>query len=356
MKIMTIVGARPQFVKAAVVSRAIAGMSGVQEVIVHTGQHYDADMSEVFFKEMEIPHPHYNLSVHGMTHGAMTGRMMEKLETVISAEHPDVVVVYGDTDSTLAGALTAAKIHVPVAHVEAGLRSYNMAMPEEINRILTDRVSSVLFCPTEAAILNLCKEGYDSFPVQIVRTGDVMYDAAIHYASKAQAPREYIPHDYILATLHRAENTDNPLVLKHVLNAMEQVSAHIMPIVMPLHPRTRQKMEQINYDITRSHIQFVPPMGYFEMLYLLQHTQLVMTDSGGLQKEAYFFGKKCVTMREQTEWVELVQCGCNVLSGAEEQGIQQAVQHMMAACPCFGQQLYGDGHAGECIVNHLINR
>lgn len=356
MKIMTIVGARPQFVKAAVVSRVIADTQGVQEVIVHTGQHYDADMSEVFFKEMAIPHPHYNLKVHGMTHGAMTGSIMEKLETVMKAEHPDMVVVYGDTDSTLAGALTAVKMHVPVAHVEAGLRSFNMAMPEEINRILTDRVSSVLFCPTEEAIHNLYKEGYEHFPVHIVRTGDVMYDAAMYYGAGSRAPKGNIPCNYILCTLHRAENTDSAQVLEDILGAMEHISAHIMPIVCPLHPRTRQKMEQLNYDFEQSDIQFMSPVGYFEMLYLLQHTQMVMTDSGGLQKEAYFFGKKCVTMREQTEWVELVQCGCNELGGVGRQSIISAVERMMQASPVFTQQLYGDGNAGKQIVNYLINK
>lgn len=356
MKIMTIVGARPQFVKAAVVSRVIADMEGVQEVIVHTGQHYDADMSEVFFKEMDIPHPHYNLNVHGLSHGAMTGCMMEKLEMVMKAEHPDMVLVYGDTDSTLAGALTAVKMHVPVSHVEAGLRSFNMAMPEEINRILTDRVSSVLFCPTEVAMHNLYKEGYEHFPVHIVLTGDVMYDAAVYYGIKAQAPNGYIPDNYILCTLHRAENTDSAQVLKGILEALEYISVHIMPVVCPLHPRTRQKMGQLNYDFARSSIRFMSPVGYFEMLYLLQHTQMVMTDSGGVQKEAYFFGKKCVTMREQTEWVELVQCGCNELGGVGRQSIINAVERMAQTSPVFTQQLYGDGNAGKYIVNYLINR
>lgn len=354
MKIVSIVGARPQFVKAAVVSRAIARTGSIKEVIVHTGQHYDKNMSEVFFSEMDIPAPDYNLAVHGMTHGAMTGRMLEGIEQVLLQEHPDMVLVYGDTDSTLSGALAAVKLHIPLAHVEAGLRSFNMQMPEEVNRIVTDRISSILFCPTENAVRQLQKEGMENGFSKIVLCGDVMYDAALYYAGKARAPQENIPSNYILTTLHRAETTDNIQILLSVFAALEYISRHIMPIVLPLHPRTKSSLEAANYHFANSAITFMEPVGYFEMLYLINHAQMIMTDSGGLQKEAYFFKKKCLTLREQTEWVELLDCGCNVLCGTKQETIVQYAQSMLNKNVSFEQVLYGNGHAGEEIVKYLV--
>lgn len=354
MKILTVVGARPQFVKAAVISRAIAGIDGVEEVIVHTGQHYDANMSDVFFEEMDIRRPDYNLNVNGLSHGAMTGQMLEKTEKVLMDEKPDWVLVYGDTDSTLAGALAASKLHIPLAHVEAGLRSFNMQMPEEINRILTDRVSNVLFCPTSQAVANLRNEGFGSFGCDILKCGDVMYDAAMFYKSKACKPAAKLPQKYMLCTIHRAENTDNIAKLMAIFAALEKKSPEI-PVVIPIHPRTRAILEKNSYPFAKSGVTFINPVGYFQMIWLITNAQLIMTDSGGLQKEAYFFEKKCVTMREQTEWTELVDCGCNVLAGADTAKIISCVEEMLSRKADFSQPLYGDGHSGEFIVKKLMS-
>ena len=355
MKCLTIVGARPQFIKAAVVSRAFAKIGGIEEVIVHTGQHYDGNMSDVFFTEMSIPQPKYNLGVCGLTHGAMTGRMMEQTEAVMLQERPDWVLVYGDTDSTLAGALAASKLHLRLAHVEAGLRSFNMQMPEEINRILTDRVSNLLFCPTQTAIDNLRREGYDNFDTEIVRTGDVMYDAALYYSSFARPPQTDLPDHFILCTLHRAENTDTPEVLDLLMRGLEAVSENYFPVVLPLHPRTRAKLEAMGYDRTASPIQFIEPVGYFEMVWLLQHCSLVMTDSGGVQKEAFFFRRPCVTLRNETEWVELVAGGYNRLAGIAPSKIRYVTEMMLAAHPDYSVPLYGDGKSGEMIAEKLVD-
>ena len=252
--------------KAAVVSRAFAKAGNIEEVIVHTGQHFDDNMSEVFFQEMSIPKPKYNLGISGLTHGAMTGRMMEQIEAVMLTERPDWVLVYGDTDSTLAGALAASKLHLRLAHVEAGLRSFNMQMPEEINRILTDRVSDLLFCPTQTAIDNLRREGYDHIGTEIVRTGDVMYDAALFYSQSARPPQTELPERFILCTLHRAENTDTPEILTALMQGLEAVSGKQLPVVLPLHPRTRAKLDALGYDRATSPIRFIEPVGYFEMV------------------------------------------------------------------------------------------
>ena len=354
MKCLTIVGARPQFVKAAVVSRAFAQVGGVEEVIVHTGQHYDGNMSEVFFREMSIPEAKYNLGVCGLTHGAMTGRMMEQLEAVMLQERPDWVLVYGDTDSTLAGALAASKLHLRLAHVEAGLRSFNRQMPEEINRILTDRVSNLLFCPTQTAIDNLRREGYDNIDTEIVRTGDVMYDAALFYSGSARPPQTELPDHFILCTIHRAENTDTPEILTAMMTALEKVSKRELPVVLPLHPRTRARLDEMGYDRAASPIRFIEPVGYFEMVWLLQHCSLVMTDSGGVQKEAFFFRRPCVTLRNETEWVELVAGGYNRLAGTAPSEILSATETMLSAAPDYSVPLYGDGKSGEMIVEKLM--
>lgn len=353
MKIVTIIGARPQFIKAAVVSRAINVNRNVEEVIIHTGQHYDTNMSDIFFSEMDIPKPNYNLNINALSHGAMTGRMLENIEKVLMAEKPDWVLVYGDTDSTLAGALAASKLHIRLAHVEAGLRSFNMDMPEEINRILTDRVSNVLFCPTLQAVENLKNEGYNNFCCNIIHCGDVMYDAALYYRSKAVKPNIVVPEKFILCTIHRAENTDNVNNLNEIFSALETIAKDV-PILIPIHPRTKNILLKNNYNFNDSKIQFISPVGYFEMIWLITNSALVLTDSGGLQKEAYFFGKKCVTLRKQTEWVELIEHGCNVLVGTDFSKIIAGTNSMLASHPDFSAKLYGDGQTGKKIIDKLL--
>lgn len=353
MKIVTVIGARPQFIKAAVVSRAIAKTDGIEEVIVHTGQHFDANMSDVFFKEMSIPKPQYNLNINGLGHGAMTGQMLEKIEEVLIKEKPDWVLVYGDTNSTIAGALAAKKLHVKVAHVEAGLRSFNIDMPEEVNRILTDRISDILFCPTDTAVDNLKKEGYDNMACRIENVGDVMQDAAIFYTEKAKKPDVEIPDNFALCTVHRAENTDDPNRLMGIFNALEGISK-TTPVVLPLHPRTKGRLARLSYDFPNSNIIFINPVGYLEMVWLLSHCQFVLTDSGGLQKEAYFFSKPCITMRDETEWVELVENGFNTLAGADAEKIVSLANGVGNRDDInFNLRLYGTGNAGEKIVEML---
>jgi len=349
-KIITIVGARPQFVKAAVVSREIRRQGSIEEVIVHTGQHFDHNMSDIFFEQMQIPKPHYNLNIHGLNHGAMTGQMLQGIEEIILKEKPEYVLVYGDTNSTLAGALAAKKLKVKVAHVEAGLRSFNMAMPEEINRILTDRISDVVFCPTDHAIANLSKEGFQNFDCKIVRTGDVMYDAAMFYKQWAVRPQADLPQRYALLTLHRAENTDNRAILSEILSAVNEI-AKTLPVVFPLHPRTRKIIAEAGINLS-SNIIVTDPLSYFEILYVLEHCEKVMTDSGGLQKEAFFFKKPCYTLREETEWMELVEEGCNFICGHEKNKIVESV--LSNVTPNFEKMLYGDGNAGCVIVNELV--
>jgi UDP-GlcNAc3NAcA epimerase len=353
-KILTITGARPQFIKAAAVSRAIKATESLNEVIVHTGQHFDHNMSNVFFDELHIPRPVYNLDIHSLSHGAMTGRMLEHLEELMLHERPDIVMVYGDTNSTLAGALAAAKLHIPVAHVEAGLRSFNMHMPEEVNRILTDRISRLLFCPTDDAIENLNNEGYAGFNCHIIRTGDVMYDAALYYAPRARKPETEIPSAFILATLHRAENTDDAARLTKLFSAMEKIAADT-PIVLPLHPRTRKIIEKLGITASTRGIILMEPVGYLEMIWLLKNCAMVMTDSGGLQKEAYFFEKPCITLREQTEWTELVREGVNRLAGVSPESMLEAYTFFKSGTINFPKELYGDGKASEKIASILAS-
>lgn len=353
MKIVTVIGARPQFIKAAVVSRAIANTEDIEEVIVHTGQHFDSNMSDVFFEEMSIPHPQYNLNINGLGHGAMTGQMLEKIEEVLIKEKPDWVLVYGDTNSTIAGALAAKKLHIKVAHVEAGLRSFNIDMPEEVNRILTDRISDILFCPTSTAVNNLNQEGYTNLDCTVKEVGDVMQDAAIFYAAKAKKPEIDIPEVFALCTVHRAENTDSPERLKNIFKALEEISKET-PVVLPLHPRTKAKLTALGYDFGKSAIRFINPVGYLEMVWLLSNCKFVLTDSGGLQKEAYFFSKPCVTMRDETEWVELVENGFNKLAGADtERIVSLASEAAHNRSLNFDKRLYGNGDAGEIIIRNL---
>ena len=356
MKILTIVGARPQFIKAAMVSREASKHSDIEEVIVHTGQHFDERMSGVFFDEMGIPVPKYNLAVHGLSHGAMTGQMLEKIERTIVDERPEWVLVYGDTNSTLAGALAAAKLHVKVAHVEAGLRSFNMRMPEEINRILTDRVSSLLMCPTDLACDNLKREGFSGFDCTVVKTGDVVQDAAMHFSRLSPSSREVAAiiapgcRPFTLVTVHRAENTDDPDRLKDIITALNRISINHR-VILPLHPRTRRRLSELK---CRTDFDLLDPVGYVDMLQLVKNSSLVMTDSGGLQKEAYFFGKHCVTLRDETEWVELVEGGYNVLAGTEVMRILSAHGEMLDRKSDFSIDLYGGGKASARVVESLL--
>lgn len=356
MKIVTVIGARPQFIKAAVVSRAFSKYDNIQEIIIHTGQHFDSNMSDIFFKEMHIPQPDYNLNINGLGHGAMTGQMLENIEPILLKENPDWVLIYGDTNSTIAGALAAKKLHIKVAHVEAGLRSFNMDMPEEINRILTDRISDVLFCPTQQAVKNLMKEGYGNFRSHIEINGDVMQDAALYYKALAKSPECSLPEEFALCTVHRAENTDDVNRLKSIFFALEKIS-ECKRVVLPLHPRTKGKLNAINYAFEKSKICFIDPVGYLQMVYLLKNCTVVLTDSGGLQKEAYFFEKNCITLRDETEWVELVHNDFNKLSGANSNAILDAYSYMLSKKDNnFTIKLYGNGDAGDKIVESLLNK
>lgn len=352
MKVITIVGARPQFIKAAAVSRAFAKYDDIQELIVHTGQHFDNNMSEIFFQEMEIPKPHYNLDVNGMGHGAMTGQMLEKIEKVLIDEKPDWVLVYGDTNSTIAGALAAAKLHIKIAHVEAGLRSFNMKMPEEVNRILTDRISDILFCPTDTAIENLQAEGYGNLTNRIIKSGDVMQDAAIFYTERSRKPNLDLPQEFVLATIHRAENTDDLDRLKSILKSLDKIG-ETTTVVLPLHPRTQKIIDKNNLQYNKEVVKIIEPIGYLEMVYLLQNCKIVMTDSGGLQKEAFFFKKPCITLRDETEWVELVQNAYNTIVGADYGKIVSAFENQIYDID-FSKNLYGGGKASEEIAAALL--
>jgi|TARA_R110002072_G_scaffold212927_1_gene370332 UDP-GlcNAc3NAcA epimerase len=351
-RILSIIGARPQFIKASVVSRAIQQTDGIEEIMLHTGQHFDANMSDIFFNQLRIPQPNIQLDIHGGSHGEMTGRMLVEIEQALLEHKPDRVLVYGDTNSTLAGALAAAKLHMPVAHVEAGLRSFNMQMPEEINRILTDQISDLLFCPTTTAVKNLESEGFASKPVKVRQVGDVMQDAALLFVEKAVTPAGGdLPESFILATLHRAENTDSPGRLANIVQALNQIHRDLAPVVLPLHPRTRKLIAQQGLELN---VYLIDPVGYFEMVWLLDHCQLVLTDSGGVQKEAFFFGKACVTMRDQTEWVELVEVGANELVGADRVKIVDAASRNIGRDVKDFEQLYGGGEASQQIVTELV--
>lgn len=350
MKIVTILGARPQFIKAGSVSREIAKHDKVNEIIVHTGQHYDSNMSDIFFEEMKIPKPDYFLNVNGLGHAAMTGQMMAKIAEILLKEKPDWVMVYGDTNSTLAGALAASKLHIKIAHIEAGLRSFNMNMPEEINRILTDRISNILFCPTDTAVENLKIEGYDNFDCRVIKSGDVMQDGALFYKNLAVKPKYNIEDNYILCTIHRAENTDDLKRLGNIFEALIKISSNTQ-IILPLHPRTKKILESLDIDI--SGLTIIEPVGYLEMIWLIVHCDLVMTDSGGLQKEAFFFEKPCMTLRDETEWVELVDYGFNIVVEADEKKILEAYANKVFD-NSFDMDLYGNGNASEIIVKQLL--
>jgi UDP-GlcNAc3NAcA epimerase len=357
-KIATIIGARPQFIKAATISRLLLKEDNLREIIIHTGQHFDSNMSTVFFQEMEIPEPDFNLEISMLSHGAMTGRMIEKIEAILIAEKPNLVLVYGDTNSTLAGALAARKLNIPIAHVEAGLRSFNMKMPEEINRILTDRISDLLFCPTENAIQNLQKEGFENFDCKIYNVGDVMYDAALYYGSRSSDRSDILSKlrvrdkNFILCSVHRQENTDDITRLKSIIEALNDIHRETT-VILPLHPRTRKILAQNSIDTLFDPIE---PVGYYDIVELLKHSGLVITDSGGMQKEAYFFRKYCITLREETEWVELVENNYNVLAGSDPVLIKKGVGRFLGKEITDSQGLYGNGDASQLIVNTLKNK
>ncbi len=353
-KIITILGARPQFVKAAVLSRVIKKNNELEEIIVHTGQHFDSNMSDVFFKEMMIPNPKYNLDINSMSHGAMTGKMLADVESVLQEEQPDAVVVYGDTNSTIAGALAAKKMGIKVVHVEAGLRSFNMSMPEEINRILTDRISDLLSCPTQTAVDNLANEGYANLPIKIEKHGDIMKDAVEYYSQFSSDKSSIIDElnlqkgEFVLATIHRQENTDDIDKLRAIFGALEEVHQKHQ-VVLPLHPRTKAVLEK--HKISPK-ITFIDPVGYYSMLELLKNCSMVITDSGGLQKEAFFNKKHCIIVREETEWLELVNHGFAKIVGSNSELIKATFEEFTASDKDFSIELYGN-HVGEKIYQSI---
>ncbi len=350
MKVASIVGARPQFIKAAPLDRELRTLH--DHLLIHTGQHYDYAMSAVFFEELRIPEPDYNLGVGSASHGRQTGEMLIRIEETLSQEKPDCVLVYGDTNSTLAGALAAAKLHLPLAHVEAGLRSFNRRMPEEINRVLTDHVADLLFCPTETARHNLAREGITE---GVFNLGDVMYDAVLHSSDIVDRKSRILsslylqPGSYLLVTIHRPGNTDDPQRLSNILAALGELKEKI---IFPAHPRTSQAIAQMGHQLP-STVKLLEPVSYLEMLDLERNARLILTDSGGVQKEAYFFGVPCVTLREETEWVETTDAGWNLLVGASKPRIVRAVQEFRPQ----GErpQIFGDGKASQKIAQHLAS-
>ena len=354
MKVLSIVGARPQFIKAAPVSKALRE-TGHNEFLLHTGQHYDHGMSQVFFDEMGIPEPDTNLGIGSGSHGWQTGQMLMRIEDVLLLEKPDWVLVYGDTNSTLAGALASIKLHIPLAHIEAGLRSYNREMPEEHNRVLTDHCADLLFCPTQTAVDNLENEGI----IEGVHwVGDTMYDAVLQFSEISKERSTILndlnlePKGYLLATVHRPYNTDNPEKLRNILSAFMEIDE---PVIFPVHPRTRQKLTEFGLLDPQSAIRnpkLIDPIGYLDMLILEQNARLIMTDSGGMQKEAYFLGVPCVTLRPETEWVETVEAGWNIITGADGGRIAEAVCNSVH--PLERPQLFGDGQTAERIVGLIL--
>lgn len=358
MKIITVVGARPQFIKVAAVSHSIRKIPSLVEILIHTGQHFDENMSKVFFDELEISPPKYNLGIAGGSHGVQTGQMLEGIENILMQETPDIVLVYGDTNSTIAGSLAASKLHIPVAHVEAGLRSFNRHMPEEINRVVTDHISDILFVPTETGIQNLRKEGVVEERLHLI--GDVMYDAALHFGRKASEVSTILnrmkldPKSYILATVHRAENTDSPELLHSILEGLARVAVNI-PVILPLHPRTRKIIDgDSSFSRVRKMLNLIDPIGYLDMIMLEKNARLIATDSGGVQKEAFFYGVPCVTLRCETEWVELLNLNWNILAPPVE-GAEVIAKIILSRLDGFGinAEPYGKGNAGDKIVSLL---
>jgi len=381
MKIVTVVGARPQFIKAAAVNRAMQAINrshrsfglphsekNIQEILVHTGQHYDYLMDKVFFDELKLPKPDYHLGVGSGSHARQTAMMLERIEPILEREKPEVVLVYGDTNSTLSGALAAAKLNIPVAHVEAGLRSYNRTMSEETNRLLTDHLSTFLFCPTYQAVQNLLKEGIRNGRTKMVKkVGDVMYDSVLFYSKIAGKRSDifeklnlFTPNselktpNYYLATLHRAENTDNPKRLKSILKALNEIGKDV-PVVLPLHPRAKKMMKAYHLFPETQRIKLIDPVSYLDMLKLEKNAKIILTDSGGVQKEAYWFGVPCFTLRDETEWVETIRSGWNILVGSETKRIMNEVRRTEGKkSPPKKREIFGDGKASEKIVQLIV--
>jgi len=352
LKILTIVGARPQFVKAAAFSFCLKQYDQIEEIIVHTGQHYDANMSDIFFDQLGIPKPNYRLESGGKTHGEMTGDLLAAIEKILLEEQPDWVIVYGDTNSTLAGALAAAKIHIPIAHIEAGLRSFNMYMPEEVNRILTDRLSTLLFCPTQTAVDHLNKEGYQAFNSTVEIVGDIMFDALKLFASTLDdtKPNE-LP--FALCTLHRAENTDDVARLTDLCVSLNTIAEELQ-IILPLHPRTKKRIADEGI-ILNANVMTLEPLSYIDFINYMKHSEFVISDSGGIQKEAYFLHKNCIVLREETEWTELIESNNNVLTGTSKQKILQAFKNRKSLNQDFNAPIYGSGKTAELIIKTLLN-
>ena len=373
MKILTIIGARPQIIKAAAVSRAVANVyrDRIEEKILHTGQHYDNNMSQVFFDELGIPQPHYNLGVGSGSHGSQTAKMISGIEEILLHEPFDGVILYGDTNSTLAGAVAASKIHVPVFHIEAGLRSFNMTMPEEINRIVCDQLSSICFAPTQTAVDNLRREGFMESPAtflhdkkrRVCNCGDVMYDNSIYFSTLARQRSTVMqqlglqPGNYILATIHRDNNTDNPLRLQSILRALADIAQQDNTrIILPLHPRTRKILEGTPELSLKDNpmVTIIPPAGFLDMNMLEQNAKVIMTDSGGVQKEAFFFEKPCVILRPETEWVEIVDHGAGIIADADYDRIVRAYRQLVDH-PVRFPHLFGDAHAAEMILQTILD-
>lgn len=357
MKIATVIGARPQFIKAAALSRILKFESKIDEIIIHSGQHFDKNMSEVFFNELDILEPKYNLGISGGSHGEMTGRQLEAIEKVLMDEHPDIVMVYGDTNTTLAAALAAVKLHIPVAHVEAGLRSYNRKMPEEINRILVDHISEFLFAPTETAMKNLEAEGVHG---SIYLSGDIMYDNSLYYGQKAEWLSDVLlrfdlhSKKYVLVTVHRAENTDNLERMNSIVNALIELGRDKC-LIFPMHPRTRQSLKNFKLlDTLKTYVNIIEPLGYLDIVMLEKHASFIVTDSGGMQKEAYFHKTPCLTLRGETEWVELIKHGFNKLVDIDNEFDSLSNMMNMFDIPNWDVKLYGDGKTAESIVSILI--
>ena len=378
IRLLNIIGARPQIIKAAAISRAIRTQFAgeVEEHILHTGQHYDANMSEVFFRELGIPEPDYNLHVGSGSHGIQTAKMIEGVEAVLTGQHYDGIIVYGDTNSTLAAAVAASKIHVPVFHVEAGLRSFNMSMPEEINRIVCDQLSSVLFTPTQTGLKNLQAEGFpvgdgaqckaygirkfaDGREQRVVLSGDVMYDNSMYFSAMADMQSDIIERlglsyrKFVLATIHRPANTDNPENLKTIFRALNDIAAKGMDVVLPLHPRTRQRLAVSGLGVSGK-IRVIEPASFFEIIRLEKNAAIVMTDSGGVQKEAFFYGTPCVILRPETEWVEIVEAGAGIIADADYDRIMAAYEQLVNK-PVTFPALFGDGHASEKIIKEILD-
>lgn len=352
-KIVTVLGARPQFIKAALISKLFREIENINEVIINTGQHFDDNMSKNFINDLSLGTPNYNLNINNLNHGAMTGRMLEQIEKILLIEKTNLVIVYGDTNSTLAGALAAKKLHIKIAHIEAGLRSYNNKMPEEINRLITDRISDYLFCPSADAIDNLKKEGIDNNNCDVYNSGDVMYDTTKYFSTISKQFSKLnlneFNNEFILCTIHRAENTENIKNLKNIIHAINTINNKIQ-VVLPLHPRTKKIIQNQNIAIN---VKLIEPVGYFDMIELLKQCQMVLTDSGGLQKEAYYHKKYCITLRDETEWHELIEIGANTLTGANNKIIINEVFNKSRKKITHEKNPYSIGNASEFIVNKL---